>query len=186
MAGGGDEAIVYPYPRGQCLPILVVSGGVILVGLVGVVLGVRYTPELRQLLRRLPGIVIGLGSLLAVLGVGAALLSLWRMISPRPVMVLDREGMTTIFFGRVRWEEIERIHEHEEKMGRWRARYLAVVPRDVESVIARLNWFRRRLARMHQRSGTPPLFIPLWLVPVGIDELWLAIGRFFPLPARRE
>src|SRR5262249_31130938 len=126
------------------------------------------------------------GILIALVGGAGMVWCCWRLLAPRNLLVLDVQGLTGLYFGRLLWEEVRRLYVREQHAGPVRAWYLAIEPQDLEAVIGRLGPLRRWTVRNQLAQDVPALLIGLWLLPVAVDELWLAVERFCPRVSGRQ
>jgi hypothetical protein len=95
-----------------------------------------------------------------------------------PVLVVGREGITEnvslLAVGHLRWEEIAELRAYE----RHGMRYLAVIPRDLNAVLARPRVGERFARRAAEIGDFPPIEIPETELTVPLEELLEAIDRF--------
>src|SRR5579871_2417801 len=99
------------------------------------------------------------------------LYSLWRLISPSPVFVIDEEGIldnaSAIAAGRVRWDEILGV-ETGDFSGQ---PFLSVITRDPDAIVARQSFYKRWLMRVNMGMGFPPVVVPQAILPMSVEDL---------------
>ena len=123
-------------------------------------------------------------AVVVVSGIGAPLMtacflwSLYRLMSPRPSVIVNREGITdnaaATSVGLIRWEEISRIVRFD--MGS--TRYLGIDLVDREEFFSRLPSAKASLLRAGYRMSNFPISIPQTTLTVSADELAQQITAF--------
>jgi hypothetical protein len=120
----------------------------------------------------------------------------YRLLFPRPVVVVNEEGITydptapwfVAFALKIRWEEIAAVFLSEliirgEKRTRT-PRFLAIMPKDQEAFVKKQKLLRPRrlpLLVMMSRIGTPFLLPELAIYPFSLDELLAQIRTKYQL-----
>ena len=120
--------------------------------------------------------LVGVGALVAF---GASTVyATTRLISNAPVVVLNRDGLfdnaSPFAVGWMAWAEIERIAPRRTYL----ARLIGVVPRDRDSVFARVPSHRRWLVRTLAAMSQTPVNIPATFLGRRLDEVQREIERY--------
>jgi len=164
----GDELIV-PTSRGKLVAAALGSIAFVAVG--------------GWLLRRAPqdGIEAALAGLAAaVFFCVCGIYALWRLIRPRPALVISRQGIvdnaSALSVGLLRWDEIAELYEYRYK----NQVMLGIVPRNLDTLLMKQPAWKRRLLRANLWLGTAPVNIPQVILPMKVSELLREIETRFP------
>lgn len=167
-------------PRIRLYPQRGLAAFLALISMVIVAAGVLYAIHVEELRTNLIWylIVVCLLVPLFFLGGVSALIS---VASNRPAFIVDEVGIrddTTLFgAGRVNWEEIEHITTYRV----FTQRYLVIVPRNVQSLLAREPLLPRVTMWINDKISPAPINIPAILLAMPADELIRQIQlRFEP------
>ena len=94
-----------------------------------------------------------------------------RLIRRRPALIADRSGLmdaaSVVGAGHLRWDEIDFVVPYEFSG----QAMLGVVPQDLESLLARQNWVRKRPMKINVGMGATPVNIPQAILPMTVIEL---------------
>lgn len=95
----------------------------------------------------------------------------YRLVLRRPAFQIDATGVTdhasAVGVGHLPFEEISHVVPYEFA-GR---PMLGIVPKDLEVLLARQNWFLRRIIRMNVSMGAAAANIPGGILPMTVVEL---------------
>jgi hypothetical protein len=134
------------------------------------------------LLRRAPhdGFVAPLAGLAAAVFFGACgLYALWRLLRPRPALVINRRGIvdnaSALSIGFLSWDDIAELYEYRYQ----NQVMLGIVPRDLDAVLGKQPAWKRRVLRANLWLGTAPINIPQVILPMKVSELLREIETRF-------
>lgn len=95
----------------------------------------------------------------------------YRLARPRPAVIADRSGLTdsasAVGAGHLPWSDIAYVVPYEFSG----QAMLGVVPHDIDALLERQGWLRKRLMKVNIGMGTPPLNIPEGILPMSVAEL---------------
>jgi hypothetical protein len=101
--------------------------------------------------------------------VGAAVL--FRLLRPGPAIVIDDDGIlddaSGVSLGRIRWDQVGEIDEYRVKD----QAFLCVMLKDLDAVIARQPFWKRRILRANLRMGAAAVNIPQASVAIKLSDL---------------
>jgi hypothetical protein len=125
-----------------------------------------------------------------VIGIGffslCSAYALVRLVRPSVAVVVDAEGIvdraSALGVGRLMWEEIEHAYVYDF-LGQT---MLGIVPRDLDAILLRQPWWRRRLLRRNAGLGCAPVNIPEIMLPVSAQVVLSAMYERWPPRARGE
>ncbi len=107
------------------------------------------------------------------LAVLSTLVLLYRLLIPKPALIIDNEVIVdnasaiVAGIGMIRWSEIAAVLLY----GNARQSYLVIVPHDLQMVQARQNMFSRAFANIFTRALPSPISIPEWLLTMPAAEV---------------
>lgn len=117
-------------------------------------------------------IIVGIALLFRGPGAGYFL---FRLLFSRPILAVTEEGIvdnaSAAGVGLLRWEEIENVITFEKN----KQRFVGIVPKDIEAVVARQDAFTAFLIRYNLREGLAPISIPQMILPMRVDDLAAAL-----------
>src|SRR5262245_65709530 len=117
MAARDDrERVVYPMPKRVAIQGMVCCAVVGLVGVAVIVLAVEFWMRIAQFSTKVARGTLATGILVTLLGGAGMLWCCWRLLAPRNVLVLDAQGLTGLYVGRLRWDEVRRVCVVEEEV----------------------------------------------------------------------
>lgn len=126
------------------------------------------------LLRTQSGMQIPAGSLVLVSLVLLCMLFLfYRLLVPKPALIIDNEGIVdnasaiVAGAGMIRWNEIAAVLLY----GAAQQSYLVIVPHDMQALYARQNMLARAFAAIFTRTLPSPISIPEWLLTMPAAEV---------------
>ena len=136
------------------------------------------------LVRRAPrdGIEAALAGLAAAVFFGACgLYALWRLVRPRPALVINHRGIvdnaSALSVGFLGWDEIAELYEYRYQ----NQVMLGIVPKNLEALFGKQPAWKRRVLRANLWLGTAPINIPQVILPMKVSELLREIEtRFRP------
>lgn len=100
-----------------------------------------------------------------------AAFALMRLVKPRPLLVLDRNGFhdfgSALASGTLAWTDIEAIDLRA--MGR--QRMISVWPHDVEALLERLPKWKAMAARANMKLGFAPINLPGSLMSLPVEDV---------------
>jgi hypothetical protein len=162
-----DELIV-PTSRGKLTAIAVGALVFVAVSAWMVFLGQRESLLL---------VVIGASSVVFFGSCGAY--AIRRLIHPTPAVVIDRNGIvdnaSALGVGFMSWDSIDGLREYRFK----NQVFLGIVPKDLDSLIARQSLWKRWAIRANLSLGCDPVNIPQAMLPLRISALLDEIERRF-------
>ena len=134
------------------------------------------------LLRRAPrdGVVAALAGLAAAVFFGACgLYAFWRLVRPRPALVINRHGIvdnaSALSVGFLGWDEIAELYEYRYQ----NQVMLGIVPSNLEALLSKQPAWKRRVLRANLWLGTAPINIPQVILPMKVSELLREIETRF-------
>jgi hypothetical protein len=158
--GGSDERIVVLPDRGRL--------ALLSVGALAFVVGGFWMLSRGRLDGVLPIAFFG----------ACGLYSLWRLVVPRPLLVIDRQGIhdnaSPMGGGRIPWAQITGCGVCEYR-GQLMVGIGLVEP---AAHLARLISVKRRLVQANMGLGFPPVLIPQSILPIPAGELAAEIEAF--------
>lgn len=168
MKGESTRIVIYPSRLNGCTILL---GALLFVGL-GLVL---------VCLRREMGISLGIILITSSVGIpffgACALYALYRVIVPRPALIVDERGIvdnaSALAVGFLCWDEIERVTPYSY-MGQ---AMLGIYPKDLSRVLARQGWLKRHLLSMNRSLKCAPINIPQAMLPIPVYDLAIRIRQ---------
>ncbi len=107
------------------------------------------------------------------LAVLCALLLFYRLLVPKPALIIDNEGIVdnasaiVAGIGMIHWSEIAAVLLY----GNARHSYLVIVPHDMRTLQARQNVLSRAFANVFTRALPSPISIPEWLLTMPAAEV---------------
>jgi hypothetical protein len=109
-----------------------------------------------------------------------AVACLWRLVHPRPRLVIDQHGVTAGRLGhtRIRWEDVRRAYLRSF----FGHPYLCIDVEERETYVKRLSVLRRVMSRANRVLVPADLAVPLVGVDARPDEI---VGRVRQLSERR-
>jgi hypothetical protein len=128
-------------------------------------------------------LIVGAVGLVAVVFFGGCgSYALFRIAKPTPAVIVDRNGIldnaSAIGVGFIAWGEIAELREyHFMRQG-----VLGIVPKDFESLLARLPAWKRVAIRANRLFGFTPVNIPQALLPMSVPQLKREIDAHFRVP----
>jgi hypothetical protein len=183
------------YPDKAEMAVLAMGG--LLLTIIGIAI-VVYNDQLR------PPEAVFIAGLLGTPFFGlATIYLLFRIVSPKPVVVLSDEGLfdytTLTATGLIRWDEIEKIVPYYFRTGAdpKGQLFIAIVVKDADVIIARQPGWKKSLLetnRAYLRGYTGPLPVPLTEVPqspfiiptmylpISVDDFLVEIKKFHDVP----
>lgn len=102
-----------------------------------------------------------------------ALLLFYRLLIPKPALIIDNEGIVdnasaiVSGVGMIRWSEIAAVLLY----GSARQSYLVIVPHDMQALRTRQNVLLRAFATIFARTLPSPISIPEWLLTMPAAEV---------------
>lgn len=111
--------------------------------------------------------------LLLSLALLCTLFLFYRLLVPRPALIIDNEGIVDNAsaivggIGMLHWNEIAAVLLY----GSAQQSYLVIVPHDMEMLQARQNVLSRIFANIFTRSLPSPISIPEWLLTMSAAEV---------------
>ena len=111
--------------------------------------------------------------ILLSLTVLCALLLFYRLLMPKPALIIDNEGIVdnasaiVSGVGMIHWSEIAAILLY----GSARQAYLVIVPHDMETLRTRQNVLSRTFVTVFARMLPSPISIPEWLLTMPAAEV---------------
>jgi len=103
---------------------------------------------------------------------------LWRLVAPRPALVIDRQGIdgnaSAGGGGRIEWSQAAGFGVYTAQG----QRYLGIELNDPAAYLARLSTFKRWPARINMILGFPPVMVPQSILPLSCEELLEQIEAF--------
>jgi hypothetical protein len=111
-----------------------------------------------------------------VLVAGALGLSwnLWYLFFSRPVVTLTNEGITALWFGEIRWTEID----HVAKVRRDGQSLLGIFPHDLDALLAARKRITQYFMKQGMDQGFPAAYVNQRALPISIDDLLDDIRRY--------
>ena len=98
------------------------------------------------------------------------------IINPKPIMVINSDGLFTSFYGMIYWIEIEKLYLRYSRGGE----FLAVILKNKEKIISRLKSYKIFFikAKVFYFHGISPVEFNITLLPMSVEQLFLEMGKF--------
>lgn len=102
-----------------------------------------------------------------------ALFLFYRLLSPKPALIIDNEGIVdnasaiVAGIGMIYWSEIAAVLLY----GSAQQSYLVIVPHNIQALRARQNVLARAFANIFTRALPSPISIPEWLLTMPAAEV---------------
>ncbi len=97
------------------------------------------------------------------------------IINPKPIMVINSDGLFIHFYGMIYWIEIEKLCLQCFKGINI---VLVIIPKDKEIILSRLSSIKRFFVKAKVFFGRSPVELNITLLPMSIEQLLLEMGKF--------
>ena len=101
--------------------------------------------------------------------VGASVL--FRLLRPGPAIVIDNDGIlddaSGVSLGRIRWDQVGEIDEYRVNDHA----FLGIMLKDLDALIARQPFWKRRIVRANLRMGAAAVNIPQASLGIKLSDL---------------
>jgi hypothetical protein len=110
---------------------------------------------------------------------------LFRLLRPGPAIAIDSDGIlddaSGVSLGLIRWDQVAAIEEYRVQD----QAFLGIVLKDVDTLVARQPFWKRRLIRANLRMGAAAVNIPQASVGIKLADLRRQIEQHRREAARR-
>ncbi|MEV6736740.1 STM3941 family protein [Streptomyces sp. NPDC051104] len=103
-----------------------------------------------------------------------------RLLRRRPELVLNRDGLTHVMLGSIRWTEIAEVTVREVRVRSASQRMIELVLHDPDAYLARAPRMARVAGKANLRFGYSPASISVTTLPVDLEEVMAAMRRHHP------
>jgi hypothetical protein len=107
---------------------------------------------------------------------GFLIWSVLQFVSPRPILVVNEQGIETSVagIGLVKWAEIADVR-HVDLMGK---PFLGIVARDVEALASRYSGYKATTLRFNQKNSGAAVGVSEEMLPMKVEALLGQIGDY--------
>jgi hypothetical protein len=113
--------------------------------------------------------IVGAGAVAFFGAVGVAVL--FRLLKPGPAIVIDDDGIlddaSGVSLGRIRWDQVGAIEEYRVND----QAFLGIMLKDLDALIARQPFWKRRIIRANLRMGAAAVNIPQASLGITLSDL---------------
>ena len=168
---------IYP-SRPKTVVLVAVSAALLVLPVIALLLFRAQIEETKAVSYRLYALIwIGIGLFLLLGALGLAF-NLRQLALPRPVVTISSQGIDPLWYGLIRWEEIDQVAKVRCK-GQW---LLGIYPKDTDELLARQPGLRRSLIKRAIEQGFPPVYVTQLALPMTVDEVLAEIRRYTDVP----
>ena len=168
---------IYP-SRPKTVVLVAVSAALVVLPVIALLLFRAQIEETKAVSYRLYALIwIGIGLFLLLGALGLAF-NLRQLALPRPVVTISSQGIEPLWYGLIRWEEIDQVAKVRCK-GQW---LLGIYPKGTDELLARQPSLRRSLIKRTIKQGFPPVYVTQLALPMTVDEVLAEIRRYTDVP----
>jgi hypothetical protein len=168
---------IYPN-RVKTVVLVAISATLVVLPVISLLLFRARIEEVKAVSYRLYGLIwigIGLFGLLGSLGLA---FNFRQLALPKPVVTISSQGIEPLWYGLIRWEEIDQVAKVRCK-GQW---LLGIYPKDTDELLSRQTGLRRSLIKRALEQGFPPVYVTQLALPMTVDEVLAEIRRYTDVP----
>jgi hypothetical protein len=168
---------IYP-SRVRAAVLAAISALLLVLPVIALLLFRAQIEDVKAASYRLYGLIwIGSG-LFVLLGLAGLAFNLRQLAWPKAVVTISSQGIEPLWYGLIRWEEIDRIAKVRCK-GQW---LLGIYPKDSDELLSGQSGLRRSLIQRAIEQGFPPVYVTQLALPMAVDEVLAEIRRYTDVP----